>query len=396
MPSGDKVNRRRDEPARSAGRFRSLAWFWAVVLLVLGVTTAGLQILGPPVLDPAVLGPPTGEASLHGAKVPQVAAMAHSTTAEPATHPVASAATPPVAPFGHAAEQPEPTPPGTITRPDPALLEPATAITDGWLPRIGADKRLPRQIYAAAFNTADQRPRIGILVAGIGVNAAESKAAMAVLPAAVSVAMSPYAADIGPVADEARARGHELLVSIPMEPQGFPINDPGNRALLTGITQAANAQRLEWVLTRFAGYVGATGALGDMRGERFAAASDQMAPVLETLAARGLLYVDPRPNVPRLTLANNSGPRLASRTVDMVLDDPPGAAEIDQRLARLEQMAKDRGSALALAGRPTPVMADRIATWALGLETRGLVLAPVSAIVQMPQAGTVSSRVPAK
>ena len=32
-----------------------------------------------------------------------------------------------------------------------------------------------------------------------------------------------------------------------------------------------------------------------MRGERFAGMADQMEPVLDESAARGLLYVDPRP-----------------------------------------------------------------------------------------------------
>ncbi len=172
-----------------------------------------------------------------------------------------------------------------------------------------------------------------------------------------------------------------------MEPQGYPLNDPGNRALLTGASPAANAQRLEWALTRFAGYVGATGALGELRGERFAA-TDQMAPLLGLLADRGLLYVDPRPNLPRPP--GLPAPRGAGRAVDIVLDDPPGRQEIDRHLAQLEQLARDRGAAIGLAGRPSPLNVDRIAVWASALATHGLALAPVSVVVQMPQATSVS------
>ena len=32
----------------------------------------------------------------------------------------------------------------------------------------------------------------------------------------------------------ARPTEHEYLLSIPMEPQGYPLNDPGASALLTG------------------------------------------------------------------------------------------------------------------------------------------------------------------
>ena len=68
-----------------------------------------------------------------------------------------------------------------------------------------------------------------------------------------------------------RARaGWRLLVALPLEPTGYPLNDPGNRALLTSLPRGENADRLDWALSRFAGYVGAIGALGRMRGERFA------------------------------------------------------------------------------------------------------------------------------
>ncbi len=272
---------------------------------------------------------------------------------------------------------------GSIAPPDPALLQPSNAYAGGKLPRIGPNHRMPMQAYAARFNASDSRPRIAILMAGIGMNEADSRAAASHLPAAVALAVTPYAAQLDALLADARAAGHELLVSIPMEPQGFPLNDPGNQALLTGASDAVNAQRLEWAMTRFTGYVGATGALGDMRGERFAAAANQMSPVLDTLAQRGLLYVDPRPNAMRLAPASQPGP---ARSVDIVIDDPQGAAEVEQKLARLEQIARDRGAAIGFAGRPSSVTVDRIAAWATGLDARGLALAPISVVVQMPQA----------
>ena len=96
-----------------------------------------------------------------------------------------------------------------------------------------------------------------------------------------------------------------------MEPQGYPMNDPGNRTLLTGAPQQQNRQRLEWALTRITGYAGATGALGSLRGERFAAMAEPMGQMLRTLAGDGLLYVDPRPGAPPL-------PAVWSRSVDVI------------------------------------------------------------------------------
>jgi len=57
---------------------------------------------------------------------------------------------------------------------------------------------------------------------------------------------------------------------------------------------------------------------------------------------------------------------------------------VDARLAALEQLGRDAGSALGLVMRPTPVTVARIAAWTNGLGGRGLALAPVSALAVPP------------
>jgi hypothetical protein len=140
-------------------------------------------------------------------------------------------------------------------------------------------------------------------------------------------------------------------------------------------------------LSRIEGYVGAVGVIGTMRGERLAAMPDQMDMVLSELAGRGLLYIDPREQ--RAPVA-----RAWGRHVELVIDDPADRdvadrGMIDARLATLEQMAKDTGSALGLVLRPTPLAVQRIAAWSNGLAARGLALAPVSAMVMPPAGGPV-------
>jgi polysaccharide deacetylase 2 family uncharacterized protein YibQ len=71
--------------------------------------------------------------------------------------------------------------------------------------------------------------------------------------------------------------------------------------------------------------------------------------------------------------------------VDLVIDEPATAADIDARLAALEAMARDHGTALGLAVAPRPVTVERIAAWTNGLANRGLALAPVSALMLPPE-----------
>jgi hypothetical protein len=242
------------------------------------------------------------------------------------------------------------------------------------------------QVYSAGFDHSSRRPRVGLLLAGIGMNEVESDAAIRTLPGAVSLAVSPYAAanrsNLPKLLATARTTGHEYLIAIPLEPAGFPLNDPGPSTLLTGAPASANVRTLRWALSRIDGYVGVTGIIGTMRGERLAAMTDQMEAVLSELSLRGLLYVDPREGKAPIA-------RAWGRHVDLVIDDAAdrGVADrtmIESKLAALEQLARDTGSALGLVMLPTPVAVARIAAWSNGLVDRGMALAPVSALVVPP------------
>ncbi len=232
---------------------RAVAVFWAGLLSVTAVGAVTVQVLGPPRHRPSS---PTGEVD-HPTPAPEQKAAA-----EP-SH------TPPAAPTGVPGRET----PGAIAAPDPALLEPSQLFPPGLLPRIAADGRMPSQVYARGFDRRDVRPRIGVLLAGVGLNGGDSEEAVRTLPGAITLAFSPYAPRSDRLLDLTRAAGHEYLISLPMEPQGYPLNDAGDRALLTGASVEQNRHQLEWALTRITGYVGVTGALGTLRGERFAGSS---------------------------------------------------------------------------------------------------------------------------
>jgi uncharacterized protein len=259
------------------------------------------------------------------------------------------------------------------------MLEPVASDPKLMLPRISIDGRAPMGAYAAGFDTSSLRPRVGLLIAGIGMSEAESLAAIKTLPGGVTLAISPYAGNISRLLAVARSNEHEYLLSVPMEPQGYPANDPDDRsALMTSLSPAENHTRLQAILGRLTGYAGVTNVLGPMRGERLAGMIDQFGPVLEEVASRGLLFVDARTGQKPL-------PRVWNRSADLVLDDDPlDAAALDQRLDALTHLALDKGSALGIVSTPRPMSIERVAAWANTLAAKGLVLAPVSALVQPP------------
>jgi hypothetical protein len=237
---------------------------------------------------------------------------------------------------------------------------------------------MPMQVYAAGFDPASQRPRVGLLLAGIGLNDADSTAAIRDLPGGVTLAISPlYSTSPTRLLELARSHEHEYVLSLALEPVGFPNNDPSPHALMTDLPPSQNLQRLTWLLARIPGYAGVTSALGALRGERFMAMSEESDPLLEAVAARGLYWVDARAGQGAL-------PNAWSRSIDLVIDEPADQADIDKKLSDLAQLAQDHGAALGLATAPRPVTVARIAAWTTSLMARGLALAPVSAMLRPP------------
>ncbi len=353
---------------RPLSGWRALGAAWIVVIAGAGGLAAVLQVLGPPA---SLASQPAHASEAAPASAP--GSSQTSQVAKPAPEPQpatpAAAAAPAAAARAAAALA---TSPAGIAEPDPALLEPAPDFTGAQLPRISPDGRTSLRTYARAFDPADKRPRIAMVVVGFGLSASESKAALDSLPPAITVGISPYTHDRTGIAAAARATGHEFLVTLPMESQGYPLNDSGPRALLTGADPADNDRNLEWALSRIQGEVGVTGGSDGLLGERYAAATSAWRQVRDQLASRGLLYVDPRPGVPVAGAAVG---------MTMVVDDPPDRDSVDAKLALLERQARDTGTAVGLAVRVRPVTVERITAWARGLDGRGIDLVPVSALV---------------
>lgn len=297
---------------------------------------------------------------------------APSAASAPSVPSVATPAPTPAAP-PMAAPAPMPEPPRALLppAPEPALVESAPV---GPLPKIGPDGRQPWQAYARPF-TGPDKPRVAVLLTGLGLSAAATEAAITKLPPDVTLSFSPYAEKLGEQLAAARAAGHETLIDLPLEPANFPQHDPGPYTLLSTLSGTDNVSRLEWVLSRGAGYVGVVGEYGS----KFSTTSKNLLPVLEALKRRGVMFVDAKASsdsVAGRTARDMGVPRAIN---DSVIDADGGRAGIDKRLGEIERLARTSGQALAFAS-PYPITVDRLSAWVSTLPQKGLVLAPVSAV----------------
>lgn len=254
---------------------------------------------------------------------------------------------------------------------DPRLLEKSRY---GMIPVV-ADGLKPFTVYAAEADRAKaaKMPVVAIVVGGLGVGAAKTTDAIMKLPAAVTLAFTPYGSDPTKLAERARAQRHEILLQIPMEPFDYPDNDPGPQTLLTTLAPEQNLDRLYWHLSRFQGYAG----IANFMGARFVVTDAAMQPIVREAAKRGLGYFDdgsaPRSAAPSLAVAQTMPFAKADASIDAV----PTAAEIDRALGRLEALAKERGIAIGVASA-LPISIERISVWTKALENRGIMLVPLT------------------
>jgi polysaccharide deacetylase 2 family uncharacterized protein YibQ len=260
--------------------------------------------------------------------------------------------------------------PGVIPGIDPRLLEKSRY---GMIPTT-SDGLRPFTAYAGEADRARaaKMPIVAIVVGGLGVGAAKTVDAILKLPAAVTLAFTPYGSDPAKLVERARAQHHEILLQIPMEPYDYPDNDPGPQTLLTALAPEQNIDRLYWHLSRFQGYAG----IANFMGARFVATDTAMAPIVREAAKRGLGYFDDgsaRSVAPSLMAAQ----AVPFAKADLSIDAVPTSAEIDRALAKLEGLAKERGIAVGVASA-LPISIERIAAWTRTLDSHGLLLVPLT------------------
>lgn len=242
---------------------------------------------------------------------------------------------------------------------------------NGPLPRIAPDGRVPAQAYARPFR-ANGKPMVSLVVGGLGLNAVTTRAAIERLPAEVTLSFVPYAEGLQAWIDMARAQGHEVMIELPMEPTGYPENDPGPYTLLSSGGADDVEAKLDWLLGRATGYFGVTNYLGD----RFATSDEGMGAMLAVLRQRGVAFLDDG------SMRRKPG-AFARASADRIIDEQQSPAAIMGQLNALEAAAKTRGAALG-TGFSYPVTVEAAARWTAGLEARGLQLAPASAMTRRP------------
>lgn len=247
---------------------------------------------------------------------------------------------------------------------------------NGPLPIIAANGRTPAQAYARPFTPQQGRPKVAIIIGGLGFNAIATTQAIDELPAEVTLSFVPYAQNLQSWMDRARARGHEVMLELPMEPFDPDADDTGPQTLLASATPQQNVSRLEQLLSRATGYFGVT----NYQGARFATSAQASAPITQALRRRGLVFISSGIGQRTALSVEAQRAQLPNTAADRIIDARREADAIDDQLLNLEALALQNQSAIG-AGFAYPVTMEQVGRWARDVESRGYQLAPASAVL---------------
>lgn len=262
--------------------------------------------------------------------------------------------------------------------PDKALIE---ASETGPLPVRAADGRRPFDVYARPWS-GGRGARVAIVIGGLSVSQTGTQAAIAKLPAEVTLAFAPQGNSIGRWMQAARQSGHEIVMQVPLEPFDYPKVNPGRNTLTVAASADENLKSLHWALSRTTNY---TGVMNYM-GARFSADAAAMEPFIAELGKRGLAYIDDGSSARSLApdLALKDGVPFVSG--DMAIDAVQDRGEILKKLDSLEATARAKGTAVGI-GSAFDLTVDTVSSWVVEAKKRGIEIVPISAVAIDPQKG---------
>lgn len=260
--------------------------------------------------------------------------------------------------------------------PDKALIEDGET---GPLPIRAADGRRPFDVYARPWS-GSRGARVAIVIGGLGVSQTGTQQAIAKLPAEVTLAFASQGNSIGRWMQEARRRGHEIVMQLPLEPFDYPNVNPGRDTLTVAADTQENLRNLRRVLSRTTNYT----MVMNYMGARFSADTAAFAPVMAELAERGLGYLDDGSSARSIApaLARKDGVPLA--VADTAIDLVQERGAILKKLDELEATARAKGFALG-TGSAFGVTVDAVAAWVAEAGKRGIEIVPASAVASDPE-----------
>jgi polysaccharide deacetylase 2 family uncharacterized protein YibQ len=268
----------------------------------------------------------------------------------------------------------EPTPtddPVTKTATQPVQSDPQKNVTAAPLTDV-------KEPYMAPFDRNDRRPRISLIIKGLGLKESLTQQAILELPPAITLAFSPYSKTLPFWIEQSRAKRHESLIEIPMEPRSFPEIDPGPQGLYLRRPWIQNINQLDQIAAASPYHLGYINAFGN----NFLNSSNRIKQFFDWVKTTESIFVEDM--IDRTNTL--SGPIAKQVNLNYMasphnITDTATPDEMMRALQALEKEALKNGFALGTASA-YPVTLETIKKWSAELAGRGIALAPLSAVLE--------------
>jgi len=224
--------------------------------------------------------------------------------------------------------------------------------------------------------TAGQRPQLAIIMDDLGRDLGVAREMLA-LDLQVTFAILPDTSHASQIATLAHRRGREVIVHIPMEPQGYPAVDPGKGALFTNLGADEIRRRFLGYLDRIPYAVGGNNHMGS----KFTMDVDGMRSVLQVMKEEGLFFVDSRTTGGSVAMQEARRLAIPGISRDVFLDNVAEVEPIVTELHRLVKLARERGVAVGIC-HPYPATVKALSREIGFLQASGVDLVPVSRLVR--------------
>jgi polysaccharide deacetylase 2 family uncharacterized protein YibQ len=222
---------------------------------------------------------------------------------------------------------------------------------------------------------AEGREVIAIIIDDIGFSLGPLDKLLTIA-APLAFAVLPYSPHAQAAAEMIHARGREVLLHLPMEPQNGKQN-PGPGALFRNMT----VKELQKQLADDLAIVPFAAGVNNHMGSAFMEDEEKLLVVLAALQKKGKFFIDSRTTAASRAedVARKTGIRFAAR--QLFLDNDQDQALIFKNL--LDHVEKNRNSPLVIIGHPYPGTVAALREAVPLLQSRGVRIAPPSELVKI-------------
>ena len=219
--------------------------------------------------------------------------------------------------------------------------------------------------------------RLALVVDDFGYTFGPLVRAFLELPSGVAMSVVPGTPHAREIALAAREAGHPVLVHLPMEPVGYPKQDPGAGAVMTADSDSTVRAKVRAAIALVPGAEG----LSNHMGSKAMSDARIVRIVIEEAHAAGLYVLDSKTSAgsPAREIAAELGAAFAEngRYWDGGSTPPD---EIAAGLASLARRARSHGSAIGI-GHPNRRSLEALSAFLGGPMLEGVRLVPLSALV---------------